>query len=77
MTVMMRRSRAVRGVTRETYAIFEYRSPVPVPSAMPVDLDRLQRDLEAIVGPRRVSMRTVDLETYSRDMWPRLLLAYR
>jgi alkyldihydroxyacetonephosphate synthase len=41
------------------------------------DLDRLHRDLEAIVGPRRVSMRGVDLDTYSRDMWPRLLLAYR
>jgi len=42
-----------------------------------VDVDRLQRDLEAIVGPRRMSLRAVDLETYSRDMWPRLLLAYR
>jgi len=42
-----------------------------------VDVDRLQRDLEAIVGPRRMSLRTVDLETYARDMWPRLLLAYR
>src|SRR5688572_25679188 len=44
---------------------------------MAVDVERLQRDLEAIVGPRRMSMRTVDLDTYSRDMWPRLLLAYR
>ncbi len=42
-----------------------------------VDVDRLQRDLEAIIGPRRVSMRAVDLDTYSRDMWPRSLLAYR
>jgi alkyldihydroxyacetonephosphate synthase len=42
-----------------------------------VDLDRLQRDLEAIVGPRRMSMRAVDLATYSRDMWPRLLIGYR
>ena len=42
-----------------------------------VDVDRLQRDLEAIVGPRRVSMRPVDLDTYARDMWPRLLIAYR
>lgn len=42
-----------------------------------VDPDRLQRDLEAIVGPRRVSVRGVDLDTYARDMWPRLLLAYR
>nr|MBA2539823.1 FAD-dependent oxidoreductase [Deltaproteobacteria bacterium] len=42
-----------------------------------IDVDRLQRDLEAIVGPRRMSLRAIDLETYSRDMWPRLLLAYR
>ena len=42
-----------------------------------VDVDRLQRELEAIFGPRRVSTRVVDLETYSRDMWPRLLLAHR
>ncbi|MDX2091169.1 MAG: FAD-binding oxidoreductase [Kofleriaceae bacterium] len=42
-----------------------------------VDVERLQRDLEAIVGPRRVSLRGVDLDTYARDMWPRLLLAYR
>ena len=44
---------------------------------MTIDVDRLQRDLEAIVGARRVSIRAVDLDTYSRDMWPRLLLAYR
>jgi alkyldihydroxyacetonephosphate synthase len=42
-----------------------------------VDIDRLQRELEAIYGPRRVSLRAVDLETYSRDMWPRMLLGYR
>jgi alkyldihydroxyacetonephosphate synthase len=42
-----------------------------------VDPDRLQRDLEAIVGPRRASLRGVDLDTYARDMWPRLLLAHR
>lgn len=42
-----------------------------------MDPDRLQRDLENIVGEHRVSTRAVDLETYSRDMWPRLLLAYR
>ena len=41
------------------------------------DVDRLQRELEAIFGPRRVSLRGVDLETYSRDMWPRSLLGYR
>jgi alkyldihydroxyacetonephosphate synthase len=42
-----------------------------------VDLDRLQRELEAIVGPRRVSVRDADLDTYARDMWPRLLFAHR
>jgi alkyldihydroxyacetonephosphate synthase len=42
-----------------------------------VDVDRLQRELETIFGPRRVSMRAIDLDTYSRDMWPRLLIAYR
>src|SRR5262245_43828514 len=42
-----------------------------------VDVDRLQRDLEAIFGARRVSMRAVDLDTYARDMWPRLLISYR
>jgi alkyldihydroxyacetonephosphate synthase len=40
-----------------------------------LDVDRLQRDLESICGPRRVSTRAVDLDTYARDMWPRLLLA--
>ena len=39
--------------------------------------DRVLRDLEAIFGPRRVSVRGADLDTYSRDMWPRLLLRYR
>lgn len=48
-----------------------------MPARARVDVDRLQRDLEVIVGPRRVSVRPVDLDTYSRDMWPRLLLAYR
>jgi alkyldihydroxyacetonephosphate synthase len=42
-----------------------------------LDADRLQRELEAIFGPRRVSLRPVDLEVYARDMWPRLLLGYR
>lgn len=42
-----------------------------------LDVDRLQRELEAILGPRRVSLRAVDLEAYARDMWPRLLLGYR
>ena len=42
-----------------------------------IDVDRLQRDLEAIFGARRVSVRAVDLETYSRDMWPRMLIAHR
>lgn len=42
-----------------------------------VDPDRVRRELEAIVGSRRVSLRAVDLDTYARDMWPRLLLARR
>ena len=42
-----------------------------------VDVDRLQRELESIFGARRVSVRSVDLDTYARDMWPRLLIAYR
>jgi alkyldihydroxyacetonephosphate synthase len=42
-----------------------------------IDAEALRRDLETIVGPRRVSMREADLVTYSRDMWPRLLLAVR
>lgn len=44
---------------------------------MAVDPDRVRKELEAIVGPRRVSMRAVDLDTYARDMWPRLLFARR
>ena len=47
-----------------------YRHVVPL-------ADRVVRDLEAIFGPRRVSTRAVDLDTYARDMWPRLLLGYR
>src|SRR5678815_687123 len=42
-----------------------------------MDVDRLQRELEAIFGARRVSLRAIDLETYARDMWPRPLLGYR
>jgi alkyldihydroxyacetonephosphate synthase len=42
-----------------------------------LDADRLQRELEAIFGPRRVSTRAVDLETYARDMWPRMLIEHR
>ena len=42
-----------------------------------VDPDRLRRDLESLLGARRVSMREGDLDTYARDMWPRLLLARR
>ncbi|MBK9033918.1 MAG: FAD-binding oxidoreductase [Myxococcales bacterium] len=44
---------------------------------MVADADRVRRELEAIVGPRRVSLRPGDLDTYARDMWPRLLLARR
>ncbi len=43
----------------------------------PVDPDKLRSALEAIFGARRVSLRVVDLQTYARDMWPRLLLARR
>ncbi|MCB9559973.1 MAG: FAD-binding oxidoreductase [Kofleriaceae bacterium] len=42
-----------------------------------VDPDRLRRELESLLGARRVSMRDGDLDTYARDMWPRLLLARR
>lgn len=42
-----------------------------------VDPDKLRVALEAIFGARRVSMQLVDLQTYARDMWPRLLLARR
>src|ERR1051325_2906259 len=42
-----------------------------------LDAERLQRELEAIFGSRRVSLRPIDLEVYARDMWPRLLLGYR
>src|SRR5690242_19650624 len=41
-----------------------------------LDAERLQRELEAIFGPRRGSLRPIDLEVYARDMWPRLLLEY-
>jgi len=44
---------------------------------MTVDVERLHRDLESIFGPRRVSTRMVDLDTYARDMWPRMLFAHR
>jgi alkyldihydroxyacetonephosphate synthase len=44
---------------------------------MVADADRVRRELEGIVGPRRVSVRPGDLDTYARDMWPRLLLARR
>ncbi|GAB4524497.1 MAG: hypothetical protein Tsb0020_42660 [Haliangiales bacterium] len=43
----------------------------------PIDAEGLVTELERIVGPRRVSVRELDLHTYSRDMWPRLLLAVR
>jgi hypothetical protein len=33
-----------------------------------LDADRLQRELEAIFGPRRVSLRPIDLETYARHV---------
>ncbi len=36
--------------------------------------DSLAAELARIVGQDRISVRAVDLEVYSRDMWPRLLL---
>ena len=42
-----------------------------------VDADRLRRELTAIVGERRLSMRESDLASYGRDMWPRLLIGVR
>ncbi len=45
--------------------------------ASSIDPDKLRFALEAIFGSRRVSLRVVDLHTYARDMWPRLLLARR
>jgi alkyldihydroxyacetonephosphate synthase len=42
-----------------------------------LDADRLQRELEAIFGPRRVSLREPDVAPYARDMWPRPLIGYR
>ena len=44
---------------------------------MAIDPDRVRRELEAILGPRRVSVRPADLDTYAQDMWPRLLFARR
>jgi len=42
-----------------------------------IDADELRRELERVVGPRRVSQDPNDLATYARDMWPRLLLGVR
>ncbi len=42
-----------------------------------VDTDRLYRELRRIVGDSRVSTVKSELEPYSRDMWPRLLIAQR
>jgi alkyldihydroxyacetonephosphate synthase len=42
-----------------------------------VDPERLRRELEALLGERRVSVKDGDLDVYARDMWPRLLLARR
>ena len=42
-----------------------------------VEMDRLHRELQRIVGENRLSISEADLEPYSRDMWPRLLLAER
>src|ERR1041384_865771 len=42
-----------------------------------LDVDRLPRGPEAVFGRARVSGRPAALETYARDMWPRMLLGYR
>jgi alkyldihydroxyacetonephosphate synthase len=42
-----------------------------------VELAELVRALGAVVGELRVSTRAADRSVYSRDMWPRLLLAVR
>jgi alkyldihydroxyacetonephosphate synthase len=42
-----------------------------------IDSARLRRELEAILGARRVSIADTDLDVYARDMWPRLLFARR
>jgi len=46
-----------------------------VPTA--ADVDALGMDLENLLGDKRVSTAETDLSSYSRDMWPRLLLALR
>lgn len=46
-------------------------------SRVAIDADELRRELERVVGPRRVSQDPNDLATYARDMWPRLLLGVR
>lgn len=43
----------------------------------PIDPERLAGELAKIVGEQRVSLRSTDLDTYARDMWPRLLLSVR
>lgn len=40
-------------------------------------LDSIGKELAGIVGERRLSRADADLDTYSRDMWPRLLFAVR
>ena len=42
-----------------------------------VQLAELVRALASVVGEARVSTRANDRSAYSRDMWPRLLLAVR
>lgn len=42
-----------------------------------VDPDKLRGELVKLVGDARVSVDAVDLDTYARDMWPRLLIARR
>lgn len=46
-----------------------------VPTA--ADVDAMGKDLERLLGERRFSTSATDLSSYSRDMWPRLLIALR
>ena len=44
-------------------------------SPVTADLEVVRTELAQIVGERRMSLRESDLDVYSRDMWPRLLLS--
>src|SRR5689334_8131953 len=60
-------------VTQQHHTVSRSRYGAP----MAVDAARVRRELEAILGARRVSVAETDLDVYAKDMWPRLLLAER